>query len=176
MNQALLILLEKKELEFISVTEITKKAGVSRSTFYLHYESVYDLLEETIENLNNKFISSFNLKSPLEIKSKKDAFLMTTEFLVPYLNFCKENRRVLKLINKNPQLFNNKSTYKKMYDTIFYPAISQFVTDETQRVYKLEFFTKGVVAIIYKWLELDCQTEVDELIKTITGCIRYTLE
>ena len=28
MNQALLTLLEKKDLDFISVTEITKKAGV----------------------------------------------------------------------------------------------------------------------------------------------------
>ena len=49
MNQALLQLLEKKDLEFITVTEITKKAGVNRSTFYLHYENVYELFEETVE-------------------------------------------------------------------------------------------------------------------------------
>ena len=51
MNQALLSLLEKKDIEFITVTEITKKAGVNRSTFYLHYDNVYELLEETIEGL-----------------------------------------------------------------------------------------------------------------------------
>ena len=51
MNQALLQLLEKKDLEFITVTEITKKAGVTRSTFYLHYENVYELFEETVENM-----------------------------------------------------------------------------------------------------------------------------
>ena len=56
MNQALLALLEKKDLEFITVTEITKKAGVNRSTFYLHYDNIYELFEETIENLNKKFI------------------------------------------------------------------------------------------------------------------------
>ena len=33
MNQALLALLEKKDIEFITVTEIAKKAGVNRSTF-----------------------------------------------------------------------------------------------------------------------------------------------
>ena len=33
MNQALVELLEKKEIEFITVTEIAKKAGVNRSTF-----------------------------------------------------------------------------------------------------------------------------------------------
>ena len=60
MNQALLSLLEKKDIEFITVTEITKKAGVNRSTFYLHYDNVYELLEETIENLNKQFIQTPN--------------------------------------------------------------------------------------------------------------------
>ena len=61
MNQALLSLLEKKDIEFITVTEITKKAGVNRSTFYLHYDNIYELLEETIENLNKQFVGSFEL-------------------------------------------------------------------------------------------------------------------
>ena len=37
MNEALLILLETKEYEFITIKEICEKAGVNRSTFYLHY-------------------------------------------------------------------------------------------------------------------------------------------
>ena len=101
MNHALISMLEKKDIEFITVTEITKKAGVNRSTFYLHYENIYELLEETIKNLNDKFISSFGDKLPLKITSTKDAFLMTNDFLLPYLNFCKENKKILQLINKN---------------------------------------------------------------------------
>ena len=89
MNQALLALLEKKDIDFISVTEITQKAGVNRSTFYLHYDTIYELLEETLENLNKEFMASFPIKVPYEIKSSKDAFLITEEYLTPYLNFCK---------------------------------------------------------------------------------------
>ena len=40
MVEALLLLLEKKEYDVITVKEICKKAGVNRSTFYLHYNSV----------------------------------------------------------------------------------------------------------------------------------------
>ena len=55
MDQALLLLLEKKEYDFISVKEVCEKAGVNRSTFYLHYETMDDLLKESIELINKRF-------------------------------------------------------------------------------------------------------------------------
>ena len=175
MNQALMQLLEKKDIEFITVTEITKKAGVNRSTFYLHYENIYELLEETIKNLNEKFINSFNVQKPFRINSIEDAFLITNDFLQPYLNFCKENRKVLKLINQKPQLFQNRESYQRMYNLIFYPAISQFLKDKNERIYFLEFYTHGVAAIVHKWLALDCVTPIEELIVLIKKCVNYDI-
>lgn len=175
MNQALLALLEKKDIEFITVTEIAKKAGVNRSTFYLHYDNVYELLEETLENLNKEFIKSFQTKIPYSINSKEDAFLITDEQLVPYLSFCKKNKRIMKLVHQKPQLFQNKKAYQKMYDSIFYPAISQFEKDETKKIYQLEFFTQGVVGIVNKWIEMDCVTEIEDVIQIIKNCVGYTI-
>ena len=173
MNQALLLLLEKKDIEFISVTEIAKKAGVNRSTFYLHYENIYELLEETVENLNKEFINSFPVKKPYKVECAENAFLITEEYLIPYLNFCKKNKRVLRLVYQKPYLFQREKAYRTMYNNIFYPAISCFVKDETQKVYTLEFFTQGVVGIVHKWIELDCNTEIEELIGVIKSCIGY---
>lgn len=59
-DEALLYLLEKKDIEYITVSEICTKAGVNRSTFYLHYESINDLIEETLEYINKKFNDYFN--------------------------------------------------------------------------------------------------------------------
>ena len=39
MDEALLLLLEKKDYDYITIKEICEKAGVNRSTFYLHYET-----------------------------------------------------------------------------------------------------------------------------------------
>lgn len=36
MDEALIALLEKKDLEYITVKEICEEADVNRSTFYLH--------------------------------------------------------------------------------------------------------------------------------------------
>ena len=49
-----LLELKKKPFEYITVSEICKTAGVNRSTFYLHYENLGDLLDETTRYLINK--------------------------------------------------------------------------------------------------------------------------
>lgn len=175
MNQALLSLLEKKELEFITITEITQKAGVNRSTFYLHYDCIDELLEETIENINKQFTASFAVQPPKLLTSKKDAFLLTDELLIPYLSFVQKNKKLFKLIHQKPQLFQTKKTYQAMYNEIFYPAISQFLSDELEKIYDLEFFTGGVSAIVCKWIDLDCTTPIESLIKIIKNCVGYTL-
>ena len=42
-------LLDEKELFKISVTDITTRADISRKTFYLHYRSIDDLIDELIQ-------------------------------------------------------------------------------------------------------------------------------
>ena len=100
MNQALLNLLQKKDLEFITIKEICVAAGVNRSTFYLHYENVDDLLNETIEYLNEDFLSAFNFSNNT-IEKPSDFVFMRKEFIVPYLEFVKKHKKLIKMIHKN---------------------------------------------------------------------------
>ena len=62
MDEALITLLEEKDLEYITVKEICHQAGVNRSTFYLHYETIADLVSETLEMINQRFLSYFPQK------------------------------------------------------------------------------------------------------------------
>ena len=96
-DEAFIILLEQKDIEYITVKEICEKAGFNRSTFYLHYESIEDLLNETLENTINKLIEHFNEKPETFIKkvntsNKEDLFLINKKYLKPYLEFIKENK------------------------------------------------------------------------------------
>ena len=59
MNLALISLLKKKPFEYITISELCEKAGVNRSTFYLHYEKTYDLLSETTQYILDGFLSYF---------------------------------------------------------------------------------------------------------------------
>lgn len=61
LETALLFLLEKKELKNISVSELVRKAGVSRNAFYRNYKSKEEILEiyyeRTSSNLKKKWQS-----------------------------------------------------------------------------------------------------------------------
>ncbi|WP_462411589.1 TetR family transcriptional regulator [Neobacillus sp. Marseille-QA0830] len=52
-------LLESTNMELISVKDIVKKAGISRSTFYLHFKDKYQLMETVREQNTNKFLSFY---------------------------------------------------------------------------------------------------------------------
>lgn len=58
-GRGVVALLEVKDLEYITVKEICEKAGVNRSTFYLHYETIADLVNEAMENVNKRFLACF---------------------------------------------------------------------------------------------------------------------
>ena len=84
MDEALICLLNEKDYEYITVKEICKKAGVNRSTFYLHYESMDDLLEETLEYVNKKFLDYFEDTSDfitnINMSSKENLYLINDKY------------------------------------------------------------------------------------------------
>ena len=49
--EALLILVEKKPFEKITVSELVKRAGVSRTAFYRNYNSITEIVEERLFGL-----------------------------------------------------------------------------------------------------------------------------
>lgn len=57
-NKAFLELFSEKELEQITINDISDRANINRGTIYLHYKDKYDLLDKCIDDhLSNMFIS-----------------------------------------------------------------------------------------------------------------------
>lgn len=57
LGEGLLELLETKELDKVTVTELCRVAGVNRATFYRHYASVQALLEDVAEGILRPFFA-----------------------------------------------------------------------------------------------------------------------
>ena len=175
MNDALITLLETKEFEYISIKEICHIANVNRSTFYLHYSNMNDLLEETIKSLNLSFNSHFNSReNENTIISKdnlEDLLLINDDNLIPYLNFIKENKNIYKVLKNHPQLFNANKTYEQMFRKLFVPIMNRFGLDEKWHKYLMDFYISGLTSIVLDWVYDDCKIPVQEVSEFIKGLI-----
>lgn len=173
MDQALLMLLEKKEYEFITVKEICEKAGVNRTTFYLHYDSIDDLLIETIELINKRFNETFN-NEILDVNNlnKEELYLIDDKYLIPYLNFINENKKIYKLIHNKPYVFKNQEVFDKLYNSLFDKILDKHGVEDNEKEYIFSFFSLGLVAVVQKWIEKDCEDDIymiAEIMKKVIG-------
>lgn len=57
-EEALLLLLEKKEYKAITISEICQKAGVTRMSFYRNFEGKDDILRRWMISITDSFIES----------------------------------------------------------------------------------------------------------------------
>lgn len=60
LERALVALMGEKPLKDITVKELCLRAGVNRSTFYLHYYDIYDLMEELEEQIGAEVFATLD--------------------------------------------------------------------------------------------------------------------
>ena len=176
MDEALILLLEKKDFEYITVKEICDTAGVNRSTFYLHYENTWDLLKETTRYVVDKHFAYYgidkqNLSLRIQPGNNKELLFITDKYLVPYLTFIKENQRIFKVAIKRFYLMGMDEVYKKMFEQIFSPILACFCIPEKERAYVMKFYLTGILAIVTEWLDKNCSDEMETVVKVIIDCI-----
>lgn len=176
MDEALIELLEHKDLEYITVKELCQQAGVNRSTFYLHYDTISDLLNETMETINQRFLSYFSLRGenfPGEMESMelKDLVFVTREYLLPYLRFIRDNKKVYRAAFRNPNGMQVQARYGDLKQYILGPVLERFHIPEEHRPYYMAYYVEGIIAIIKEWLRQDCKDDVEMIASIIEACV-----
>jgi AcrR family transcriptional regulator len=176
MDKALIELLEKKDFEYITIKEICQAAGVNRSTFYLHYENTSDLLQETTGYITDSFLSYFsvdkqNMKLDIKNCNLNDLFFITPEYVLPYLTYIKENRRVFRTSIKHFGSMDFGGVYEKMFRYIFNPVLERFSFPENERKYIMKFYLTGITAVVAEWLDNDCRDSMEMISQVILKCI-----
>lgn len=175
-DEAFIYLLEKKDIEYITVKEICNKAGFNRSTFYLHYESINDLLEETMNYINKKFMDYFNDDSKefidkIRCSSLEDLKLVEKKYLTPYLTFVKDNKKIFKASFNNPRGMSVVVKYNHLKSFVLVPILERFNIVQKERDYLIAFYVNGIMAIIKEWIRTDCKDSIDDIEEVIIKCV-----
>lgn len=176
MDKAFLELLEKKDIEYITIKELCAAAGVNRSTFYLHYESIGDLLEESVRYFMNDFYShmkptSDSLVNRLRICPLEELYLITPEYLMPYLSYIAGHKRLFRTVLKNSESLRLYKTYHHIFEHIFRPILERFQVPQKEQGYMMTFYINGLMAIVNEWLKRDCADSIEQICEIMEHCV-----
>lgn len=140
----LLQICEKKD---ITISKISEKAGVNRSTFYANFMDIDDLEEKIRERLLNEFREIYKE----EIKTRS----INNDFLKLFYHI-KENQMLYRAYFKLGTLF---SVDEMHYDS---EQAEKYFNNEYID-YHIEFFQSGLNAVIKKWLEGGCKESPEKI-------------
>ena len=146
-------LLQTKELNQISVTDICKITHLNRSTFYANYIDIYDLADKVKEKLESEVQTLYKDETTYKYNSN--------DFLKLFYHI-KDNQLFYKTYFKLG--FDNKHSIFR-YDT----NLSKEFFDDQFIEYHIEFFKNGLNSIIKLWLKNGCKEspeEIDSIIKS----------
>ncbi len=165
MHQALFELLETHDFQQITIKQITEKAGVNRCTFYAHYENTYELLEDTqktfVKDFFNQYAELGLTANQVKDLSKEESNFITVKYLLPYLSFIKENKKIYKVYMQNLSVFKSEGVFQAMLKHVFIPIYEKNgVTDTTIITYLANYYLMGITSIIMRWLERDCIDDI----------------
>ena len=175
MDRALIELLEKKDFEYITVKEICERAEVNRSTFYLHYQNTADLLKEATRYVVDGFLKYFpyegeNRQFDAVSQSLEDLNFMTPQYVIPYLTYIKDNRRVFKTALAHLGVMGFEEYYDRLFAHIFDPILSRFGVDASERQYVMKFYLTGATAVSLEWLKNNCREPAEKICNIIISC------
>lgn len=143
---------EKKVIKAITIKELVDRAGITRATFYTHYDNIYEIAEEIqedffkvvfydIDNINSKETLATQIKriaNHLKENEEMYRMLLTSDETLIFIN------RLNRLMTKNLTEFIEKHNYEsKQLD--------------------INFYVDGITSITLKYLRNELNTSIDEL-------------
>jgi AcrR family transcriptional regulator len=164
LKQALTELVAEKGYDAVTVEDITSRANLGRTTFYLHYQDKEDLL---LEGLEEKLVSLGNEISKYKLVfwfRERNALLIRSIF-----DTVKDNQEVFQIATRE----QSNKLYDRFYNT-FLHAINKIMEDSpwgqkfVQRLpvsveYVVEYFSGSIWASILWWAKEDFKTPSEEM-------------
>ena len=150
LQNALLELLETKELKEITVKEICDKAGISRNAFYQHYGYKEDLYDQMVARATEGIRDSLTPVIPDASHLSQDAVVSYAKHIVEGIS---QVRDLIYVMLKN----DNGIFLRQLTDLIFGQNLTNalsFFDIEDSRELRLyyEFLSGGMSAFIIKWV------------------------
>ena len=161
MAQSLKRMLLIKDLDKITISDITNDCGINRQTFYYHFKDIYDLLEWIFAN---EFIT---------IKNWQENFKYVLDYMLENKKFIIKTYNSLSRKTLLDFLFNQ-------YNTIFIDIINDVsknynITKEN-KIFIANFYKYGFAGVIENWIVTEMKESPENIIKKLDILISGNFE
>lgn len=146
LREGLARLLETKSIRDIKVKELVEEVDINRSTFYLHYSDIYDMLEKIEEELFQEIQDAMQAH-PIS------ADVHSLDFIRQMFQIMEDNRAICKaLCGPNGDI----AFVSRMEDVVGSEAVQVieplFKIEKKQLRYSYAYCLNGCVGLIKMWL------------------------
>ena len=157
-KNALMHLLNDRDINDITISDIAAQADINRKTFYNYYSGVHEVIDEMEDEIISHVDEALtdidfidNLENPYLIFEKLTSVISTDMDTFGYLLGMNTN---VGLLSKMVDLLKAK------VKSVILPVVE---LDELRLNLMLEFMITGMVAVFKRWFNSDRRASIDEI-------------
>lgn len=156
LQTALIERMQEKPLNRITVREVCEAADINRSTFYMHYKDMYDLMDEIEEQVYQDIDAIFAKEAP------------SVQDMEHLLNYVQTHQALFRClfqqcsgisISRFSTILHTHYSKKLPYNNTLTPSL--------ESVYLYEFLYTGILGVLQKWLQNDCKDDNKQVAEVI---------
>ncbi len=147
---ALIELLQKASYQKITVTDIARRAGFARHTFYNHFETKDDLLANLFDSVLDEFFINMEQRD-FDLNDPDDELRMIASFF----SVWRDHPDIVKIFNTldlDDMLIRRLKTYFTQY---YYDQVTQSIpgTSTALGIYLISFNAYMLLGLLKPWLQ-----------------------
>lgn len=151
---SLIALMEHKPYDSITVTELCKKAGVSRTAFYGNFTAKDELLERIVREINEQLV--YKAGSPFGADTDLSWYVTLFELV-------KERAEIMRLI------FG--SGFRHKYTLLLNDIVLRHAGSSAENIYKRIIWSGGIENAIACWLDGGMRESIEEMACYCHSCL-----
>ena len=177
LREALIDLILEKPLVSITVKDICARADINRSTFYLHFKDVTDILRTT----EDEIIEHMHEHAPMHERKCRE-LQEIKGFFIDFLEQIRSNPRIMKVIQvlcseQGDPYFVRKlqtMTYEAFldgWDMHMMPEMS-----EQRKLLVFSYIISGMVSMLSTWATRAQDTPTEQVVSLLMGLMWHGLD
>ncbi len=157
---ALIRLMHQRPLASITISQITREAGVSRPTFYRYFDGKMAVIHWYCQKVFDQFMKTLSMYAEEDISNQHIAYtsFYYWEEQSVFIEVLIDHEIDHVLMDRLKE-FTQRSPLKFQYE------------NDRERAYKVSFFAGGVFNLVRDWIRSGKRESIDEMSAILSGIV-----